>query len=88
MGLRACAAVQQRKPRRHWIGLAQAHALRASGLHVALVLPQLFNCSSLVAAGVPRKPGMTRDDLFNINAGQWWQATRLRALLLPCRAVR
>lgn len=22
-----------------------------------------------VAAGVPRKPGMTRDDLFNINAG-------------------
>merc|ERR1719356_2408938 len=23
----------------------------------------------LVPAGVPRKPGMTRDDLFNINAG-------------------
>ena len=23
----------------------------------------------IVTAGVPRKPGMTRDDLFNINAG-------------------
>jgi len=23
----------------------------------------------VVPAGVPRKPGMTRDDLFNINAG-------------------
>jgi len=23
----------------------------------------------LIPAGVPRKPGMTRDDLFNINAG-------------------
>lgn len=23
----------------------------------------------IVPAGVPRKPGMTRDDLFNINAG-------------------
>ena len=25
--------------------------------------------SSCFDAGVPRKPGMTRDDLFNINAG-------------------
>lgn len=23
----------------------------------------------VIPAGVPRKPGMTRDDLFNINAG-------------------
>ena len=23
----------------------------------------------LIPAGIPRKPGMTRDDLFNINAG-------------------
>ena len=25
----------------------------------------------VIPAGVPRKPGMTRDDLFNINAGDW-----------------
>lgn len=24
----------------------------------------------IIPAGVPRKPGMTRDDLFNINAGK------------------
>jgi malate dehydrogenase len=24
----------------------------------------------VIPAGVPRKPGMTRDDLFNTNAGQ------------------
>ena len=35
---------------------ALAHALE--GAHVVVV-----------PAGVPRKPGMTRDDLFNINAG-------------------
>lgn len=23
----------------------------------------------IIPAGIPRKPGMTRDDLFNINAG-------------------
>ncbi len=23
----------------------------------------------VIPAGVPRKPGMTRDDLFNVNAG-------------------
>ena len=29
----------------------------------------LYNCALVVIpAGVPRKPGMTRDDLFNINA--------------------
>ncbi len=34
-------------------------------------LPQaLYGCDLvLIPAGVPRKPGMTRDDLFNINAG-------------------
>ena len=32
---------------------------------VLSVAPQLV----LIPAGVPRKPGMTRDDLFNINAG-------------------
>ena len=25
----------------------------------------------IIPAGVPRKPGMTRDDLFNINAGKF-----------------
>ena len=30
----------------------------------------LYGCDLVVIpAGVPRKPGMTRDDLFNINAG-------------------
>merc|ERR1712169_25747 len=37
-------------------------------------IDQLAECFTgadllLVPAGVPRKPGMTRDDLFNINAG-------------------
>jgi len=36
--------------------------------------PQLENALTgmdlvIIPAGVPRKPGMTRDDLFNINAG-------------------
>lgn len=31
----------------------------------------LYGCHLvIIPAGVPRKPGMTRDDLFNINAGQ------------------
>lgn len=40
-------------------------------------LPQALYNSHLVVipAGVPRKPGMTRDDLFNINAGQATPAT-------------
>ena len=30
----------------------------------------LYGCHLvIIPAGVPRKPGMTRDDLFNINAG-------------------
>lgn len=29
----------------------------------------LHNMDRLIIAGVPRKPGMTRDDLFNTNAG-------------------
>lgn len=57
-----------------WPGQVHAMGALQVGLHAAPVLPRLLNCSSLVAAGVPRKPGMTRDDLFNINAGQWWQA--------------
>ena len=32
--------------------------------------PQKKGCDVvIIPAGVPRKPGMTRDDLFNINAG-------------------
>ena len=31
----------------------------------------LYGCDLVVIpAGVPRKPGMTRDDLFNINASK------------------
>jgi hypothetical protein len=35
-----------------------------------------------IAAGVPRKPGMTRDDLFNINAGI--VATLCEAIAAAC----
>lgn len=35
----------------------------------------------IIPAGVPRKPGMTRDDLFNINAGKYNQNV---ALLVGC----
>ena len=31
----------------------------------------------IIPAGVPRKPGMTRDDLFNINAGKYHQHAAL-----------
>lgn len=42
----------------------------------------LYGCRLVVIpAGVPRKPGMTRDDLFNINAGQ-------RALWPPTAPAR
>lgn len=42
-----------------------------------LIINNVTTCSSLksdaqvviIPAGVPRKPGMTRDDLFNVNAG-------------------
>ena len=44
----------------------------------------LYGCQLvLIPAGVPRKPGMTRDDLFNINAGD---ARCLRRLLEPDNA--
>lgn len=35
-------------------------------------LPEaLYGCALVVIpAGIPRKPGMTRDDLFNINASE------------------
>ena len=36
----------------------------------------------IIPAGVPRKPGMTRDDLFNINAGKYHQHAAL--LFLVC----
>lgn len=34
----------------------------------------------IIPAGVPRKPGMTRDDLFKINAGDC-RCSRLGALI-------
>ena len=37
----------------------------------------------IIPAGVPRKPGMTRDDLFNINAGI--SAATVLASVLPAR---
>ena len=37
----------------------------------------------IIPAGVPRKPGMTRDDLFNINAGKYHQHAAL--LFLVCK---
>ena len=33
---------------------------------------------AIIPAGVPRKPGMTRDDLFNINAGGWADSPHLQ----------
>lgn len=45
----------------------------------------------VIPAGVPRKPGMTRDDLFNINAGilagvcESIARVRARRPALPCR---
>ena len=40
----------------------------------------------IIPAGVPRKPGMTRDDLFNINAGEYSQHVELFVgCLLPER---
>jgi len=43
----------------------------------------------IIPAGVPRKPGMTRDDLFNVNAGACRRVGRaggLRAVLLHTRS--
>lgn len=46
--------------------------MQVSSFTGAEKLPEALYGSSLVVipAGVPRKPGMTRDDLFNINAGE------------------
>lgn len=48
----------------HWL-------LQVTGHTGAESLPEALKGAEVVIipAGVPRKPGMTRDDLFNINAG-------------------
>ena len=43
----------------------------------------------VIPAGVPRKPGMTRDDLFNVGFGFWkvvycWSDNLQLALLCNC----
>lgn len=50
---------------------AQTHALQVTGHKGADQLADALVGSDVVVipAGVPRKPGMTRDDLFNTNAG-------------------
>lgn len=44
----------------------------------------------IIPAGVPRKPGMTRDDLFNINAGMRWlcMGTHIVQQTYRCDSVR
>ena len=51
-------------------------------------LPEALKDADLVIipAGVPRKPGMTRDDLFNINAGI--VRTLITAVAEHCPKVR
>ena len=45
----------------------------------------LYGCDLvLIPAGVPRKPGMTRDDLFNINAGAIFWGHRFLRLCAMC----
>lgn len=39
---------------------------------------------ALIPAGVPRKPGMTRDDLFNTNAGTHLSTCVLHILMWDC----
>lgn len=39
----------------------------------------------VIPAGVPRKPGMTRDDLFNINAGEIYSLHYIFILYLIAR---
>jgi len=41
----------------------------------------------VIPAGVPRKPGMTRDDLFNINAGIVKSVCEVIAKACPCAIV-
>ncbi|KAK1633197.1 hypothetical protein QYE76_007512 [Lolium multiflorum] len=55
----------------HFNQQGQGHGLMQSGF---VGQPQLENALTgmdlvIIPAGIPRKPGMTRDDLFNINAG-------------------
>jgi malate/lactate dehydrogenase len=49
-------------------------------------LPEaLYGCDLVVIpAGVPRKPGMTRDDLFNINAGVSHPVSLVRVAAAAC----
>ena len=53
--------------------LAAASHAQVKGFTGPEQLAQALQGAELVVipAGVPRKPGMTRDDLFNINAGGW-----------------
>ncbi len=41
----------------------------------------------IIPAGVPRKPGMTRDDLFNINAGKSMNCHAFEVLLACMPAI-
>merc|ERR1712000_512692 len=57
------------------IGQPLSLLLKASPLIDELALYDVVNTPGVdadiivIPAGIPRKPGMTRDDLFNINAG-------------------
>lgn len=55
-------------------------AIRVKGFSGEAELPQALSSADVVIipAGVPRKPGMTRDDLFNVNA------TIVRNLVAAC----
>lgn len=48
-------------------------------------LPQVLKDASIIVvpAGVPRKPGMTRDDLFNVNAGIIYDLANSCAKICP-----
>ena len=67
VSLRSTGYVQQSMPAAHarvWGAQVRSY-VGAEKLPAALFGADLV----LIPAGVPRKPGMTRDDLFNINAG-------------------
>src|ERR1700680_5198595 len=54
------------------LDLAQASAIE--GFHAKIAGPQTYEAIEgadvvIVTAGVPRKPGMSRDDLIGVNAG-------------------
>lgn len=66
----------------HCSSKAKVTAHGKDGLNDALSSCQLV----VIPAGVPRKPGMTRDDLFNINAG--CAAAEHRAATGHLRAAR